>query len=203
MFECYEPLQTAIGKFKSELGPGRLDTKLALLAMPNDVLAAITLLCVFHAVCNSQRDLDIRTRQTEATMRHCAMLIGRRCMQECQPGCAGAHLKIKKSEADGEVLPVFPANSPFSLLLSSFLERQENTRNTVGRCKEALRSLADEGWWDLSTQLTIGCSLIEIALESIPLFEETQVQLNEHDWDKRTRVIRLSRKGGAMVGTGA
>ncbi|MBI5173979.1 MAG: hypothetical protein HY986_13920 [Candidatus Melainabacteria bacterium] len=195
MFECYEPLQAAIGQFKSELGTGRLDSKLALLAIPNDVLAAITLLCVFHAVCNSQRDLDVRSRQTEATMRHCAMLIGRRCMEECQPGCAEAFQIIEKCRDEQVALPVFPANSPFSVLLAAFRERQENTRNTVTRCTAGVKTLADKDWWDLSRQLTIGCSLIEVALESIPLFVDNQVQLNEHDWDKRTRVIRLSRKG--------
>lgn len=208
--DYFEPLAKAIECRQSEIGAERTKAGVAdfaLLALGSEELALVTLIGVLHSIAASKRDLDVRGRRAEASVRSTAMRIGEHCRNEFirnfgnkvsdEPELANAVSAETEShqESDNEPDDKFAGILRITNLL---LSRQENVYNARSRTKKLIDTMKSDAWWDDKRQIALGVELIGIACEVTKLFEFAHQSLG-HSRDKRTKIIKLTDAGNAWL----
>ena len=186
-----EPLADAIKERREEIGKQRGKAQLsdfAIVALDEDDLALITLMTIMYTLSTSNKDIDKKGHEAEATFRRTAMKLGEQCRDQFF------------HEIDVETPLGNPELSVDSRLKVVLLARQTSNKwNASRRTQETLDAMKDTEWWNLARLIAVGAALIDLAIKSTGLFSKSLRALGgdfeNADFDKKTAVLNLTPAG--------
>lgn len=183
--DCLEPLTEAIQKRKQAISKEKGKVQLpdyVIAALAAEDMALITLMTVMYTLSTSNKNVDVKGKEAEATLRRTAMKLGEQCRDHFFN-----EIDIELSSGDVEM-------SSDSRLKTILLARQTNPWNATRRTREIVDAMKESGWWNLPRLIGVGCALIDLAMETTGLFSKAYRMLDAAS-EKKTAVISLSKAG--------